>query len=469
MNNRHIVKNLCIFVILIGIAMNVQAQAYRTGYFLKANSYAHRINPSFQPDRSYLSFPILGNTSVNASTNFEITDFIYPKGGSLVTFMHPDVDAGEFSANLNKNNNLNFGLDITPFSLGFYAFGGFNTIDIGMHFNARMNIPKDMFYFMKDMGAGSYTLDNINVSTRNYAEVALGHSHKINENLTIGARLKLLLGLAYAEVSMDKMGLTMNDKMWTINANGRAAVGIYGCEFTYGEDDFFEAVNFSPKLSNLGFGVDLGVTYDFSNVLTKGLVLSASVNDINFIRWNNVSATAVSPDEPYSFKGFNNVAFEGDDNAFEEELESIGNDLSEFFAIDEMKTTDYTDFWGATLNIGLEYKMPFYDKLSVGALFTQRFETAYSYTIGSLMLNLSPISFFNVAASASVSTYGFDYGAMLNINFPGFGIFAGANMYVGRVGKIDAAEMGLSALSIPLDKFNTSAMFGINIPLGKKK
>ena len=58
---------------------------------------------------------------------------------------------------------------------------------------------------------------------------------------------------------------------------------------------------------------------------------------------------------------------------------------------------------------------------------------------------------------------------MLNINFPGFGIFAGANMYVGRVGKIDSAEMGLSGLSIPLDKFNTSAMFGINIPLGKKK
>ena len=469
MNNRHIVKNLCIFVILIGIAMNVQAQAYRTGYFLKANSYAHRINPSFQPDRGYISFPILGNTSVDVSTNFEITDFIYPKGKSLVTFLHPDVAADEFLGNLPKNSNLNLKMDMTPLSLGFYAFGGFNTIDIGLHFNAGMNIPRDMLYFMKDMGAGSYSLDNINIRTRNYADIALGHSREINDELTVGARLKLLVGLAYAEVAMDKMGLTMNEKMWKINANGRAAVGVYGCEFINDEDGFISDWNFTPNFSNIGFGVDLGVTYDLSNVLTKGLVLSASVNDINFIKWNNVSATTISPDEPYLFKGFDNVALDGGDNVLDDDFEAIGDDLNEFFAIDEMKTTDYTDFWGATLNIGLEYKMPFYDKLSVGALFTQRFETAYSYTIGSLMLNFCPVSCFNFAASASLSTYGFDYGAMLNISFPGFGIFAGANIYAGKVSKIDATEMGLGSLYIPLDKFNTSATFGVNIPLGKKK
>lgn len=469
MNNRHIVKNLCIFVILIGIAMNVQAQAYRTGYFLKANSYAHRINPSFQPDRGYFSVPILGNTSIDVSTNFEITDFIYPKGESLVTFMHPDIAADDFLSNLPKNNNLNFKMDMTPFSLGFYAFGGFNTLDIGLHFNAGMNIPRDMIYFMKDMGAGSYSFDNINIRTRNYADIAFGHSRKINDDITVGVRLKLLLGLAYAEVAMDKMGLTMNEKMWKINANGSARAGVYGCEFTYGEDGFINDLNFIPKFNNLGLGVDLGVTYDLSNVLTKGLVVSASVNDINFIKWNNVSATTISPDEPYLFKGFDNVALDGGDNVLDDDFEAIGDDLNEFFAIDEMKTTDYVDFWGATLNVGVEYKMPFYDKLSVGALFTQRFETAYSYTIGSLMLNLCPVSCFNFAASASVSTYGFDYGAMLNISFPGFGIFAGANFYAGRVSEMDATEMGLGNLYIPLDKFNTSAMFGINIPLGKKK
>ena len=469
MNNKHIVKKICIVVLLFCMTMVAQAQAYRTGYFLKANSYAHRINPSFQPERGYLSFPILGNTSVDVSTNFEITDFIYPKGESLVTFLHPDVVADEFLGNLPKNSNLNFKMDMTPLSLGFYGFGGFNTIDIGLHFNAGMNIPRDLLYFMKDMGAGNYVLDNINLRTRNYADIALGHSHKVNDNLTIGARLKMLVGLAYAEIAMDKLELTMNEKMWRINAGGSAVAGVYGCEFTYGKDGFISDWNFTPNFSNIGFGVDLGVTYDFSNVLAKGLVLSASVNDINFIKWNNASTTAFSPNKPYVFDGFENVTLDGSDNTLDEQFEAIGKDLNEFFAIDEMRTTDYTDFWGATLNIGLEYKMPFYDKLSVGALFTQRFETAYSYTIGSLMLNFCPVRFFNLAASASVSTYGFDYGAMLNISFPGFGIFAGANVYAGKVSEIDATEMGLGSLYIPLDKFNASATFGVNIPLGKKK
>lgn len=473
MNNKHIIKVLCAVVMFVGITFTAQAQVERTGYFLKGNSYGHRLNPSFQPKRSYLSVPVVGNTSFGVSSNIEITDFVYPSGDNLVTFMHPDIDAKEFVGNLSKNNKMNMNVNATPLSLGFYAFGGFNTIDIGIHANAGFCVPRDFFGLFKDMSAEKYVLNNIGFRTRNYADIAIGHSHKINNNLTIGARLKLLVGLAYAEIAMDKMELSVSDKQWQINAKGSAVANVIGSEFTYDENGIISGIgSFVPELSNLGFGVDLGATYDFSKVLTKGLILSASLNDINFIKWNNAAQTGISPSKPYTFEGFSELSFDGGENSVEQQLTTMGEELGEFFAVDKMTPDDYTDFWGATLNIGIEYKMPFYSKLSVGALFTQRFETAYSYTVGSLMLNFSPLYFLDLAASASVSTYGYSYGAMLNINLPGFSIFAGADLYAGKYGmmSLSKAEGVLNEVNLyfPLNKFNANAMLGINIPLGKK-
>ena len=245
-------------------------------------------------------------------------------------------------------------VNATPLSLGFYAFGGFNTIDIGIHANAGFCVPRDFFGLFKDMSAEKYVLNNIGFRTRNYADIAIGHSHKINNNLTIGARLKLLVGLAYAEIAMDKMELSVSDKQWQINAKGSAVANVIGSEFTYDENGIISGIgSFVPELSNLGFGVDLGATYDFSKVLTKGLILSASLNDINFIKWNNAAQTGISPSKPYTFEGFSELSFDGGENSVEQQLTTMGEELGEFFAVDKMTPGDYTDFWGATLNIGI--------------------------------------------------------------------------------------------------------------------
>lgn len=474
MNNRHIIKVLCTFVVLVSIAASMQAQANRTGYFLKGNPYNYRLNPSFQPDRGYFSFPMFGNTSLGVATNLGISDFIYPMGDGLTTFMHPDVSADEFLSNLNKNNNLNMNMDMTILSFGFYAFGGYNTFDIGAHLNAGFNIPKDIFHFMKDMGAESYSLANLGLRTRNYVDVAIGHSHEVAKGLTIGARLKFLIGLAYAEAWMERMELSMNETQWQINAKGNAVASIIGSEFSFDENGMVNGIGeFKPQLSNWGLGADLGATYDFGNI-AKGLIISASVNDINYIRWKNAITTGVSPEEPYSFNGFEGLSVNGDEGAgsVDEQLETIASDLSEFFALDDVKTCDYNDFWGATVNVGVEYKMPFYDRLSVGALFTHRFDRISSYTMGTFVLNLSPLNFFDLSASASVSTYGYDWGAMLNIHCPGFNIFASANLYAGKVGKVALSELGVpmeKSIKVPLDNMNASFMFGLNFPFGKRR
>ena len=214
-----------------------------------------------------------------------------------------------------------------------------------------------------------------------------------------------------------------------------------------------------PELSGMGVGADLGLVYDFSNLGARGLTLSASVCDINYIRWKNVSRAGVSPDKPYIFKGFENIPLTDAESAIEDQLGSIAEDLGDFFVVKDMGVSSYDDVFGATLNLGLEYKMPFYERLSVGALYTQRIDKVYSYSAGSLMLNLSPVNFFDLAASATVSTMGFDWGGMFNIHCPGFNLFAAADFYAGKVSKE----------GLPLENISASVMFGINFPFGKRR
>ena len=101
------IKKYAILLAMLFVVFTVNAQVYRTGYFLKGNSYRYRLNPSLMPERGFATL-LVGNTSMNLSTNLGLADFIYDKGGQLVTFMHPDVTADEFLGRLNENNNFNF-------------------------------------------------------------------------------------------------------------------------------------------------------------------------------------------------------------------------------------------------------------------------------------------------------------------------------------------------------------------------
>lgn len=49
---------------------------------------------------------------------------------------------------------------------------------------------------------------NFNVNA--YAEVGLGYSRPVNDKLTVGGRVKVLLGVAHAEMQVDEFAVDMN-------------------------------------------------------------------------------------------------------------------------------------------------------------------------------------------------------------------------------------------------------------------
>lgn len=285
-------------VLLFGTAATAVAQqALRSAYYLDGYSYRHRLNPSFAPERSYFSMPVLGNINAGAQSNVGVSSFLYKMGnGQLTTFMNECVSSKEFLDGLKSRNRINVDLDLTILSAGFSGFGGFNTVELSVKSGARINLPYELFEFMKNGMTSDethYTIENMGVSTTNYAELALGHSHRINSQWTVGAKAKFLFGLADAYANINRMELNMTKDVWSVQADGEmnAAVkglvmptkGEAGKELDNPEDRdvlAWDEIDYdSPGLTGFGMAFDLGATYQFR----EDLQFSVALLDLGFI------------------------------------------------------------------------------------------------------------------------------------------------------------------------------------------
>ena len=135
MKNIYFVKRFGAVAVLLLMAVGVFAQsALRTGYFLQGNPYRYRLNAALMNDQNYIALPVLGNIGINAAGNVGLANFVYdaPNGRDLVTFMHPSVDADDFLGDIDSDNQIRANIDLLVLSGGFFAFGGYNTIDVGV-------------------------------------------------------------------------------------------------------------------------------------------------------------------------------------------------------------------------------------------------------------------------------------------------------------------------------------------------
>lgn len=459
---------IVVAIFAVVIAANMSAQALRTGYFLKGNIFRYRLNPALMSERGHFSIPILGGVDVKTMGNVGMSDFLYDSplnSDELVTFMHSSVDADEFLSGLESDNTLNLNLDMTLFSAAFHAFGGFNTIDLTLRSNTGVSLPYDMFRFMKQMDDEHYSLSDMRMQTRNFADLSLGHSRKIDENLTVGARVKALFGLGYADAVFDKMDIAMSGDKWEIAAQGRADIALGGAytlsdEMTISGKPMIDGYDdVSVGLHGFGMGVDLGVEYDFSELLLNGLSVSASLTDLGFIKWSGAARAAIEPGDSYVFDGFDNMQIHNGDNTLDEQWEGMRDDLEDFFALEDKGEGSVSTGLGAKLNIAAQYTMPFYKRMSVGALYTHCFDDVFSYNQASLMVNVSPLNVLDFAVSGTVGDRGAGFGALANLHCKGFAFFIGTDCFLGKVGK----------QFIPLENMDASVSFGVNIALGKAK
>lgn len=463
-------------------AITASAQeASRSGYFLEGYNFRHELNPAFAPENNYVSIPVLGNFGVGVASNVGVNTFIYKKpDGQLTTFMNSSVGNDEFLNKLQKNNHITGNINLTILSAGFRAFKGYNTISISTCAELGANLPKDLFSFMKlgmEGPSTAYNFKDVRLRAISYAEVALGHQHKINSELAVGAKVKFLFGLANMDARIKNMDVLLSDQKWEVRAQGElnmaAGSGLYvptnqesgkdvdPDQYNQIDYDGIEYNNFG--LAGFGLGFDLGATYDMRKYV-DGLTLSLALTDMGFINWNN-NQHAVTPDTKWSFSGFQNIAIDSDQpdyeqNKLDEQIDGIFDDLKDCANFERAANSGATrtTALAATLAIGAEYTMPFYKGLTGGFLFSQRMGGCFSWTEGRFYANIKPISWFDCSVNYGAGTFGSSFGWMVNFHPKGFTFFLGS----------DHQFFKITPQFVPVGKANANLNFGISINFGAK-
>lgn len=455
------------------ISASASAQNLNSAYFLDGYTYGHQLNPAKDYDRSgYVSFPVLGNINMGMTGNLSLTDFLKFNGDQLTTYMNPNIPMDEALSGFSATNytNLDERMDILGF--GFHAWGGFNTFNISMRSNAGFTAPYDLFAATKELTNKNYDLSGIGINASAWAEIGLGHSRKVADAWRVGGKLKVLLGAGRAMLNVKNAQLNLKSpEKWTLVADAEAEVSLKG--FTWGQSEqkelsdgtTYDQIDFgnmdlaTPGLNGWGLGFDLGAEWDLGEQgWLEGMTVSAALLDLGFISWNETHA-AYNKAKEVEIDGFDDIQVDGESGTpMNDQIDGYGDRFSELIALQDGGLIKATSMLGATLNIGVEYEMPFYNKLSVGLLSTTRFQGNYSWNEERLSATISPVKWFELSANVGFGTRGTSFGWVANIHPRGFNLFIG----------MDHTITKLSKQYIPLGN-NTGICLGINIPFGKSR
>lgn len=444
------------------------AQELRTSYFMETSNYRHQMNPALL-DSPYVGL-LFSNINIGMTGNIGAKQFIFDTNGlpgytgnyRYTTFMDPNVDAKTFLNKLHDKNRFDLYLNYNLFSVGFKAWGGVNLLELNLRSNTNLTLPKELFEFAKTAGEKEhYEFGGLGMRTQNYMELALGHSRDINKQWRVGGKLKFLIGAAYADFTADNVTLDMTEDAWRIQSNAQVKASLLKSDVIHeapsknsadGRPRVKKLDNFGFSLPGFGMALDLGVTYK----PIENLTLSAAITDLGFISWKNTHHASSQGD--YTFDGFDNIYIGSDKDQTEDiddQFDQIGDDLEEMFSVYDDGTKTATQALAATLNVGAEYKLPAYDKLKFGFLYTSRIHGKYSWHQGMLNVGVRPVKWFECNVNGAVTSTGVTAGGMLSLKAPHFNFYIAADRFFSKMGK----------QGVPLNSSNGNITFGMTFPL----
>ena len=494
-------KLIGVFFIMLVCTLSANAQFLRTSYFMEGTHYRQQLNPALTPTKGYFNLPVIG--AVNAtvgSTSLGYQDIIDIIDDGDDFYTKPD-----FMNRLKDNNKLNVNFSTEILSAGWYKGKNFWSFNIGLRTDIGANLTKNMFTFLNEMETveenwrnSNYDISGQQLNINAYTEIGLGLSRQINSRLTVGARVKALLGIGNMELKLNRVAMSANlpsdqqinqwssESYWNSMSPSQAVQAAqelkdkfnnYHANLTVGAElkssfkglelqeeegkDYVTDFDFdSGKLgiAGYGFGIDLGASYKILDNLT----VSASVLDLGFISWSKSSTKIASANpDPIDIKGstYANMVDPNNPNTVMNAVNQLQNDAQGY--MDRVTNGDVLDYdmlqlevsdakesrksrLASTLVLGAEYGF-FNNKLAVGVLSTTRFVQPDALTELTFSANYRPKSWFNVALSYSaIQSAGKSFGLGLKLG----PLFVGTDYMF--LGKNSNSVNGFVGVSIPL-------------------
>jgi len=451
------------------------AQDLESGYFLGGNPFAFRLNPAFQSERNILSVG-LGVTGVGVSSNLGSSTLVYPMDGKLYLCLNDHVPADEFLGKLRRKNHLDLDAQVNLLTVGFWSGENFFTVDFNVRSMEMVSLPYDFFRFLKgDKRAGEvFEIASTGLQAHNFAEAAFGWSRAFG-SLSVGARSKFVVGLLAADVMLDKMKVTVGEESWSVESQGVLNISSPAVLTDVAKDtDLLNPNSFRVDWNQAGpagwgGALDLGVRYD----VTPHLSLSAALLDIGMVRWNHETAYA-TPDKVHEWvPSADDVSAQT--TGFGSELSTLLDVAVDFVSWKKVADPRPTLEWmPLRVHAGVEFRMPFYDRLSVGALYQGRFVSGFSRHTGRASLNWNPLDFLSLSGSATVNRFGESFGFALNLHPNGINFLIGCDYIPFHVMSItpllDNPDPRLARVAvIPRDRLNLNLYLGLNIAFGRNR
>ncbi len=453
----NLLKGALAATLLLFVPLSGQAQYLRTSYFLEGSHYRLQLNPALTPGRGYINIPAIGslNASVNSSSlGYQDIMDIIENSSSSDYFMSQD-----FINRLDATNNLNVNLNTDIISAGWYKGKNFWSFNIGLRNDISATIPRTVFEFMNTMNSLSDYTDlneyfgGQQLEINSFAEVGVGFARDINSRLTIGGKVKALLGIG--NVSLRVNSIEVKTQLTGVSnwndlsqAGGSASIEVDATlessskllELERTADGSIDNIDFgSFGFAGYGAGIDLGASYK----LLDNLTLSASVLDLGFIKWGEENTYVASANGRQEYdsdriREFKDIITSG---------EVLNFDMLDL-GIDEDVSKTRTSSLATSVVLGAEYAL-LENWLVVGALYTSRFAKLKTLNELTFSANVRPKNYFNLAVSYSV--------------------LQGSGKTFGAAVKLGPLFVGTDYMFFGKNTKNVNAYLGISIPLGKQK
>ncbi|MDE6230251.1 MAG: hypothetical protein K2M37_01355 [Muribaculaceae bacterium] len=451
-----------IFILMLGgmmaVASTASAQHTTSGYFLDNYNFRYQMNPAFGNKHSFATAAI-GNINVAMRGTLHVSDLIYVRDGKTVLFTDPSVSSS-FLNDMSSRPRLEANLNINLLSGGFNAWGGYNTVSINARADIHAAVPKSLIRMMKEgITNKEYSFSDLAVSGQGFGEIAFNHSRDIPQvpGLRAGATVKFLLGVANFQAEAPETKVNLGVDNWTATTRADIYANLGGLRYKTDINDegnpYVSGVdmNGSGSVGVNGFGMafDLGASYDWND-----FNFSLAFNDIGWISYFNTKKASTNGSHSISSNDYIfNVSDDKDvpHNA-EAEWDRLTDDLSKLYDLqDNGDVGTRSVAMGTTMNVGIDYKLPYYRRLHFGLLSSTRFQGDFTWSEVRISANVNPVDCFSASVNGVFGSFGAGFGWLLNYYARGVTVFLGMDNTLGT----------LTKQGIPLNS-NASVNFGIS-------
>ena len=411
-----------LILILSLILADVSAQNSQVLYFMNLPQN-HLLNPALRPSNSiYIGLPVLSGFNINVNNNFVNYSDVFLKGqpsDSIISVLNPKYNIDDFLAKIKNKNSLEPEVTVQLFGLGFsVGKTGYVFFDVNERIDGNIVIPKDLFKLAFKGNEGfvgsKIDLSSLRGDLKYYREFGLGYSKDFTNKLRLGVKGKLLFGVAAASIDNKALGITVNnDYSHTFNADITANFSA-PLKVTKNADKSVESIvfddsrldngsgiaNFISGKKNIGLGLDLGATYDFS----EKLIVSASITDLGFIKWKK-DVTNLKSKGKFDFSGLNIVDVVNGTKTIDEVAQDMIDSLKNSFKVTDSNTA-FTTFLPFGLSLAGSYNLT--KSFSVGVLSYSRFIGKQIRESLTLSANMNLGNAFSASISYTAENHKYD-------------------------------------------------------------